>query len=103
MGAQAQRARACRVRLARRTGAPQRVRVAARRPWGFLVTVVQAQLGFELDEDAATRLAIEHDLHDTLFVEAAAGSGKTKSLVDRVVALVVDAGVPMREIVAVTF
>ena len=38
-----------------------------------------------------------------MFVEAGAGSGKTKSLVDRVVALVTRAGVPMREIAAVTF
>jgi ATP-dependent helicase/nuclease subunit A len=67
------------------------------------VSAVQEQLAFESDSDAATRLAIEHDLHDTLFVEAGAGSGKTKSLVDRVVALAVHAGVPMREIVAVTF
>ena len=40
----------------------------------------------------ATRVAIADDLGDTLFVEAGAGSGKTKSLVDRVVALVRRAG-----------
>ena len=55
------------------------------------------------DEDAATRAAIVDDLDHTLFIEASAGSGKTKSLVDRVVALVTRAQVPMREIVAVTF
>jgi ATP-dependent helicase/nuclease subunit A len=67
------------------------------------MTVVQPQLGLEVDEDAETRLAIVHDLGDTMFVEAGAGSGKTKSLVDRVTALVIRAGVPMREIAAVTF
>jgi ATP-dependent exoDNAse (exonuclease V) beta subunit len=70
--------------------------------------LVQEQLGLafasdEGDEDARTRAAIVDDLGDTLFVEAGAGSGKTQSLVDRVVALVTRAGVPMREIVAVTF
>jgi ATP-dependent exoDNAse (exonuclease V) beta subunit len=69
------------------------------------VTAVQEQLGlaFPVDEDAATRAAIQADLDATLFVEAGAGSGKTQSLVDRVVALVTRGGVPMREIVAVTF
>jgi len=41
-------------------------------------------------------------LAETLFVEAGAGSGKTKSLVDRVVALVLR-GVPLRHIAAITF
>ncbi len=58
---------------------------------------------FGLDDDHATRRAIVEQLDDTMFVEAGAGSGKTKSLVDRIVALVTVAGVPMREIVAVTF
>ena len=42
----------------------------------------------DLDEDLATREAIVEALDETLFVEAGAGSGKTKALVDRVVALV---------------
>ncbi len=67
------------------------------------MTVVQPELSLVLDEDAATRVAIVDDLGDTMFVEAGAGSGKTKSLVDRVVSLVTRAGVPMREIAAVTF
>jgi ATP-dependent exoDNAse (exonuclease V) beta subunit len=59
---------------------------------------------FAVDPDTATRKAIVERLHDTLFVEAGAGSGKTQSLVNRVLALVTaDDGVPMREIVAVTF
>jgi ATP-dependent exoDNAse (exonuclease V) beta subunit len=55
------------------------------------------------DEDLATRAAIVGDLDDTLFVEAGAGAGKTKALVDRVVALVTTRDVPMRAIAAVTF
>ena len=57
----------------------------------------------ELDADEAARAAIVNERDTTLFVEAGAGSGKTKSLVDRVVALTTLSGVPMREIVAVTF
>jgi len=53
--------------------------------------------------DADARRSITDDLDDTLFVEAGAGSGKTKSLVDRVCALVTVKGVPMGEIAAVTF
>jgi ATP-dependent exoDNAse (exonuclease V) beta subunit len=67
------------------------------------MTAVQQELGLTFDEDALTRQAIVTDLDGTLFVEAGAGSGKTKSLVDRVVALVTCEAVPMREIVAVTF
>jgi ATP-dependent exoDNAse (exonuclease V) beta subunit len=52
------------------------------------------------DQDARTRIA--QDLDATLFVEAGAGSGKTRSLVDRVVALV-RSGVAVREIAAITF
>jgi ATP-dependent exoDNAse (exonuclease V) beta subunit len=57
----------------------------------------------DLDEDLTTRDAIVGALDETLFVEAGAGSGKTKALVDRIVALVVARDVPMREIAAVTF
>jgi ATP-dependent exoDNAse (exonuclease V) beta subunit len=57
----------------------------------------------DLDEDLATRDAIVDALDETLFVEAGAGSGKTKALVDRIVALIVARDVPMREIAAVTF
>ncbi len=55
-----------------------------------------------VDEEARRR--ITHDgLDELLFVEAGAGTGKTKQLVDRVVALVLARGVPMREIAAITF
>ncbi|MGY1709118.1 UvrD-helicase domain-containing protein [Geodermatophilus sp. SYSU D00758] len=53
--------------------------------------------------DAAARDTIREDTSTTLFVEAGAGSGKTKSLVDRIARLVLDDGVPMRSIAAVTF
>lgn len=45
---------------------------------------------------------IKQSLDENLFVEASAGTGKTRALVDRVVALV-SAGVPITEIVAITF
>ncbi|MCZ7529276.1 MAG: UvrD-helicase domain-containing protein [Acidimicrobiia bacterium] len=60
-----------------------------------------------IDDDSAAREAIGTLLAETLFAEAGAGSGKTKSLVDRVVALITaddDAiRVPMRHIAAITF
>ena len=52
--------------------------------------------------DEADRKAIEADLDATLFVEAGAGSGKTTALVGRVLALL-DAGVAMENIAAITF
>src|SRR5262249_49365857 len=55
------------------------------------------------DPDDATRAAIVERRNASLFIEAGAGSGKTRSLVDRVVALTTVEGVPMREVVAVTF
>jgi ATP-dependent exoDNAse (exonuclease V) beta subunit len=67
------------------------------------VTIAVQQTFADLDEDFATRAAITRALDETLFVEAGAGSGKTKALVDRIVALVVERDVPMREIAAVTF
>lgn len=45
---------------------------------------------------------IREALDESLFVEAGAGTGKTKALVDRLVALV-QSGVPITEIVAITF
>jgi len=55
--------------------------------------------------DAAVRREITGCLDRTLFVEAGAGSGKTQSLVDRVVAIVLsaDQAVPLRHVAAVTF
>ena len=42
-------------------------------------------------------------LDRTLFVEAGAGTGKTTQLVDRIVNLVIDRGVPLARIAAITF
>src|SRR5664280_466104 len=55
-----------------------------------------------LGDDAARR-KIRTDTASTIFVEAGAGSGKTKSLVDRVVKLVLSDGIPLERIAAVTF
>jgi len=52
--------------------------------------------------DQATRDRIGSDLGSTLFVEAGAGSGKTRALVDRVIALI-GSGVAMENIAAITF
>lgn len=53
--------------------------------------------------DQSARNRIRTSLGETLFVEAGAGSGKTSVLVDRFVALVVDGGIAVRNIAAVTF
>ena len=45
--------------------------------------------------DSLARDAISAELDATLFVEAGAGTGKTKALVDRVVALVTSDGVDL--------
>ncbi|MEJ7795807.1 MAG: UvrD-helicase domain-containing protein [Nocardioides sp.] len=53
--------------------------------------------------DQADRDRIAGATDTTLFVNAGAGSGKTKSLVDRVVTLVIRDQIPMSSIAAVTF
>ncbi|MEM1333960.1 MAG: UvrD-helicase domain-containing protein, partial [Actinomycetota bacterium] len=52
--------------------------------------------------DEAARERIRSDLDATLFVEAGAGAGKTRSLVERVVATV-ERGTPITSIAAITF
>ena len=52
--------------------------------------------------DQAERDRIAGDLATTLFVEAGAGTGKTRALVDRIVSLVVS-GIPVEHIAAITF
>ena len=52
--------------------------------------------------DQPARDRISSDLAGTLFVEAGAGSGKTRALVDRVVALI-GSGIAMENIAAITF
>ena len=53
--------------------------------------------------DAAARRKIVEDLDKTLFVEAGAGSGKTKSLVDRMIALLCAGRCSIGKLAAVTF
>ncbi len=53
--------------------------------------------------DEAARDRIRDDTGSTLFVDAGAGSGKTKSLIDRVTTLALVDGVSLRNIAAVTF
>jgi ATP-dependent helicase/nuclease subunit A len=53
--------------------------------------------------DAAARERIASDLDSTVFVEAGAGSGKTRSLVRRIVALVAGDKASITEIAAITF
>ncbi|MBK9167232.1 MAG: UvrD-helicase domain-containing protein [Bryobacterales bacterium] len=53
--------------------------------------------------DAAARDAIRHALDESLFVEAAAGTGKTTELVRRIVAVLASGRARVEGIVAVTF
>jgi ATP-dependent exoDNAse (exonuclease V) beta subunit len=53
--------------------------------------------------DAEARRRIREDLDATLFVEAAAGTGKTTALVERIVSLLVAGRARLEGIVAVTF
>jgi ATP-dependent helicase/nuclease subunit A len=53
--------------------------------------------------DAAARTRAETDATASLLVEASAGTGKTTTLIRRMVQLVVDEGIPLREIAAMTF
>jgi ATP-dependent exoDNAse (exonuclease V) beta subunit len=53
--------------------------------------------------DALANERIRTALDETLFVEAGAGSGKTRALVERVIALVADRGEPMGSVAAITF
>jgi ATP-dependent exoDNAse (exonuclease V) beta subunit len=58
---------------------------------------------FPQSDDAAARRAIVDDLDDTLVVEAAAGTGKTTELVNRILRMLETGRARMTEIVAVTF
>jgi ATP-dependent exoDNAse (exonuclease V) beta subunit len=59
-------------------------------------------LAFALD-DAEARRKIREDLDITLIVEAAAGTGKTTELINRILSVLEKTSVTMTEIVAVTF
>jgi ATP-dependent exoDNAse (exonuclease V) beta subunit len=54
-------------------------------------------------DDADARRAIQENLDATLIVEAAAGTGKTTELVNRIVRVLATGRAPMTDIVAVTF
>ena len=54
------------------------------------------------DQDVRHRISVT-GLGDTLFVEAGAGTGKTTQLVERVVNLVLDRDIALRDIAAITF
>ena len=62
---------------------------------------VSAEERWLADEDQ--RLRIRNARAENLFVEAGAGTGKTRALVDRVEALVLEDGVPMESIAMITF
>ena len=54
-------------------------------------------------QDEEARRRIRESLDETLFVEAGAGTGKTTSLVDRIVALVSTGTTTLDRVVAITF
>lgn len=54
-------------------------------------------------QDDAARIRIRESLDETLFVEAGAGTGKTTSLVDRVIGLVTTGKATLDKIAAITF
>src|SRR5215813_12262870 len=58
---------------------------------------------FPGSDDASARRAIVEDLDETLVVEAAAGTGKTTELVNRILRMLETGRARMTEIVAVTF
>lgn len=55
-----------------------------------------------MEQDALARARITSEINSNFFVEAAAGSGKTSSLVDRMIAMV-GAGIDVSRICAITF
>jgi len=56
-----------------------------------------------LPTDQRVRERIRHDLDTTLIIEAAAGTGKTTALVDRIIAVIASGAAMLDQIVAVTF
>ena len=62
-----------------------------------------AMAAVDRPSDQAARDAITGRLDDTLFVEAGAGSGKTRALVDRIVRLVTSGTAGLADLAAITF
>jgi ATP-dependent exoDNAse (exonuclease V) beta subunit len=60
-------------------------------------------IAFPHADDASARRAIVEDLDDTLVIEAAAGTGKTTELVNRILRVLESGRATMTQIVAVTF
>src|SRR5262245_46527324 len=60
-------------------------------------------IAFPAADDSSARRAIVEDLDDTLVIEAAAGTGKTTELVNRILRVLETGRATMTEIVAVTF
>ncbi|HEV8235413.1 MAG TPA: UvrD-helicase domain-containing protein, partial [Gemmatimonadaceae bacterium] len=58
---------------------------------------------FPTTDDQSARRAIVEDLDDTLVIEAAAGTGKTTELVNRILRVLETGRATMTQIVAVTF
>lgn len=56
-----------------------------------------------VDDDGLARERITNDLNVTFLVEAGAGSGKTTSVVGRMIALIKSGGAEVQEIAAITF
>jgi ATP-dependent helicase/nuclease subunit A len=65
------------------------------------MTAIPSPLAPLVDADARARIA--HDLDATLVVEAAAGTGKTTALVERILSLLRTGKATLRTLVAVTF
>src|SRR5262249_25308782 len=59
-------------------------------------------LGRPVSDEAARRHAVEATTR-SLLVEASAGTGKTHTLVSRILRLVIEGGVPLSRLAAVTF
>src|SRR6478736_810987 len=60
-------------------------------------------IAFPVTDDSSARRAIVEDLDDTLVIEAAAGTGKTTELVNRILRTLETGRATMSQIVAVTF
>src|SRR5438128_10755547 len=82
-------------------GNPRRgVSESSRRGWG---PAASKKVDEPMNTDTNSRRAIIEDLDVTLVVEAAAGTGKTTELINRILRVLATGRAKMVEIVAVTF
>src|SRR5690606_1240920 len=91
------------VRSARARAGPRQGKGSACRSDGAQGDALMLAVDAPGPTDLEARRAIANDLDDTLIVEAAAGTGKTTELVNRVLAVIEGGRCRMPEIVAVTF